>query len=289
MNKLSTAERARIVAALVEGNSIRATCRMTGAAKGTVLKLLKDIGEACERFHDEAVRGVKARRVQCDEIWQFCYAKAKNVPADKKGIFGYGDCWTWTALDADSKLIVSWLVGTRDAGAAFEFMQDVADRLDGRVQLTTDGHKAYLEAVEAAFGADVDYAQLVKIYGTAPGEGGAQVRYSPVECLGAKPEVINGHPKPEAISTSYVERQNLTMRMSMRRFTRLTNAFSKKVDNLRYAVALHFVHYNFARIHQTLRVTPAMEAGLTDHVWTLAEIVGLLEKREAAQSAGGSK
>jgi IS1 family transposase len=290
MNRLTQEERSRIIAALVEGNSIRATCRMTGAAKGTVLKLLKDIGEACERFHHETVRGVQSRRVQCDEIWQFCYAKAKNVPADKKGTFGYGDVWKWTALDADSKLIVSWLIGARDGGAAFEFMQDLSGRLANRVQLTTDGNRVYLDAVEAAFGADIDYAQLVKIYGAPPAESRqAQVRYSPAECTGAVQEVINGNPKADHISTSYVERQNLTMRMCMRRFTRLTNAFSKKVDNLRYAVALHFVYYNFARVHQTLRVTPAMEAGLSDHVWTLAEIVGLLEKAEAAQAAGGSK
>jgi IS1 family transposase len=249
MNKLSTEERARIVATLVEGNSIRATCRMTGFAKGTVLKLLKDIGEACERFHHEAVRGVKSRRVQCDEIWQFCYAKQKNVPADKKGTFGYGDVWTWTALDADSKLMVSWLVGTRDAGAAYEFMQDVADRLVNRVRLTTDGHKPYLDDVWDAFADEIDCATLEKIYGSDPK---AEKRYSPAVCIGAKAKGICGNPDPAHISTSYVERQNLTMRMCMRRFTRLTNAFSKKVDNLRYAVALHFVYYNFARVHHTL-------------------------------------
>lgn len=276
MNKLSTSERVRVVAALVEGNSIRATVRMTGIAKNTVVKLLVDLGEACERYHDTHVEKLQTKRIQCDEIWSFCYAKEKNVPADKKGQFGYGDVWTWTALDADSKLIIDYWVGTRDASCAKVFMQSVAGRLSNRVQLTTDGHKAYLSAVNSAFGHDIDYAMLVKLYGPGPAD---DTRYSPPQCKGAKGVPIEGDPEWKHISTSYVERQNLTMRMSMRRFTRLTNGFSKKVENLMAAVALHFMHYNFCRIHQTLRVTPAMEAGLADHAWSLEELVGLLEEK----------
>ena len=277
MNKLSTEKRAQVVAALVEGNSINSTARMTGVSKPTILKLIADLGAACERFHHETVRGVKSQRVQCDEIWAFCYSKEKNIPKGKRGTFGYGDVWTWTGLDADSKLMVSWLVGSRDAGAAYEFMMDLADRLANRVQLTTDGHAVYLNAVEAAFGSNVDFAQLVKIYGSAKGEISGGGRYSPAECIGARPEPINGNPSPEAISTSYVERANLTIRMSMRRFTRLTNAHSKKIENHRFALAIFFVYYNFARIHSTLRITPAMAAGLSDHVWSIEEIIGLLE------------
>ena len=273
MNKLPLAQRTRIVAALVEGNSIRATCRMTGAAKGTVLKLLVELGAACAAYQRETLVNLQCRRIQCDEIWSFCYAKAKNVPAEMKDQQGVGDVWTWTALDADSKLIVSWLVGGRDGEYAYEFMQDVADRLSNRVQLTTDGHRAYLDAVSEAFGVYIDYAQLVKIYGAAPE---TDRRYSPVDCTGAKKVRVSGHPDEAHVSTSYVERQNLTMRMSMRRFTRLTNAFSKKLDNHEAAIALHFMHYNFARVHQTLRVTPAMEAGVSDHVWSLEEIVKLI-------------
>jgi IS1 family transposase len=277
MNTLSKKRRAQVVAALVEGNSIRSTVRMTGVAKGTVLKLLADLGRACEDFHRRTVVNIRSKRIQCDEIWAFCYAKEKNLPEEKRGQYGYGDVWTWTALDADSKLIVSWLVGERDAGYATEFINDVASRLDNtRVQLTTDGLRAYLDAVEGAFGADVDYAQLVKLYGQAPE---AEKRYSPAECIGCERKRIEGNPDPRHISTSFVERQNLTMRMSMRRFTRLTNAFSKKIENLEAAVALHFMWYNFGRIHQTLRVTPAMEAGLTDHVWSVEEIVGLLDRK----------
>jgi IS1 family transposase len=276
MNKLTNAKRTAVVAALVEGNSIRATVRMTGVAKNTVVKLLTDLGAACDRFHDETVRNVRAKRVQCDEIWSFVYAKQKNVPAEKRGQFGVGDVWTWTAIDADSKLIVSWLVGSRDGAAAYDFMQDVASRLRGRVQLTTDAHKPYLSAVEDAFGVDIDYAILQKIYGSEPS---GEKRYSPAVCLGAIPTPIIGDPNPKHISTSYVERQNLSMRMSMRRFTRLTNGFSKKLENHCAAVALYFVYYNFCRVHQTLRVTPAMEAGLTDHVWAVEEIVALLDKR----------
>lgn len=273
MNRLTTAKRVAVVKALVEGCSIRATVRLTGVAKNTIVKLLADLGAACTRYQDEALRNLPCRRIQCDEIWSFVGAKDKNVPEDKKGT-GMGSVWTWTAIDADTKLCVSWLVGTRDGGAAYEFMQDVASRLRGRVQLTTDGHKPYLEAVEAAFGVEIDYAQLQKIYGPDPN---ADRRYSPPVCLGCKVETITGSPDPKHISTSYNERQNLTMRMSMRRFTRLTNAFSKKVENHAAAVALYFMYYNFARVHQTLRVTPAMEAGVTDHVWSVEEIVSLLD------------
>jgi IS1 family transposase len=223
------------------------------------------------------VRDLRGKRIECDEIWQFCYAKAKNVPEEKRGTFGYGDVWTWTALDSDSKLIVSWLVGSRDAGSAFTFMHDVASRIKTRVQLTTDGHKAYLEAVEDAFGADIDYATLAKVYGNDPGN---ETRYSPAKILSSTTDVIKGDPNPKFISTSYVERQNLTMRMHIRRFTRLTNAFSKKVANHEAAVALHFMHYNFCRVHQTLRVTPAMEAGLTSRVWSIADVMALLDAAE---------
>jgi IS1 family transposase len=246
---------------------------MTDSAKNTVVKLLVDVGQACAEYQDKTLRNLKCKRLQCDELWGFCYAKAKNVPEDKKGQFGYGDVWTWTAICADSKLIPSWLVGNRDAETASIFMEDLASRFTHRVQLTTDGHRAYLEAVEGAFGADIDYAMLIKLYGEITPEG--QRKYSPAECIGCKTEVITGNPDRKHISTSFAERQNLTMRMSMRRFTRLTNGFSKKVENLAYAVSLYFMYYNFARIHQTLRVTPAMEAGVTDHVWSLEEIAKL--------------
>jgi len=250
---------------------------MTGIAKNTVVKLLRDIGIVCAEYQDTVLRNLNCKRIQCDEIWSFCYAKKKNVPEDKKGQFGYGDVWTWTALDPDSKLIVSWLVGLRDSFHAKMFINDLKDRLANRVQLTTDGLKAYLEAVDEAFGADIDYAMLVKLYGPDYSETG---RYSPPKCNGAKKQSVNGKPKGQHVSTSHVERQNLTMRMSMRRFTRLTNAFSKKVQNLEYAVALHFMYYNFCRIHRTLKVTPAMEAGVTKRLWKIEDIVKLLEKAE---------
>jgi IS1 family transposase len=272
MKTLSTSERARVVAALVEGNSIRSTVRITGVAKNTVAKLVVDLGEACMSYHDEHVRNLRVRRLQCDEIWQFVGAKAKNARADKKAE-GWGDTWTWTAIDADTKLCVSYLVGGRDGGWAKEFMEDCASRIRNRVQITTDGHKAYLEAVENAFGADIDYAQLQKIYG-APSEN--ETRYSPAKCIGTDMKVVSGNPNPKHISTSFVERQNLTMRMSMRRFTRLTNGFSKKIENHIAAVAMYFMYYNFCRVHQTLRVTPAMESGLSDHVWTIEEMCKLL-------------
>ena len=275
MNKLSPERRAQVISALVEGNSIRATCRMTGAAKGTVLKLLADVGEVCRDYQDKHVRRLTTRRVQCDEIWAFCHSKEKNVPEEKKGQFGYGDVWTWTAIDADSKLVISWCIGGRDSYTGLAFMQDVARRISQRVQLTTDGHKVYLNAVENVFGIDIDYAMLVKVYGRPSKE--EQRRYSPASCVGTETQVIRGNPDPKHINTSYVERQNLTMRMGMRRFTRLTNAFSKKVQNLGHAVALHFLHYNFVRVHQTLGTTPAVAAGVADHVWSIDELVGLLE------------
>jgi IS1 family transposase len=274
MNKLSTEQRVRVVSALVEGCGLRATARMTGVARMTVEKLLRDLGAACSMYQDEHLRNLRCRRIQCDEIWCFVYAKQKNVTVTISAVHpDAGDIWTWTALDADTKLMVSWLVGSRDAGAAYEFMQDVASRLQNRVQLTTDGHIPYLAAVEDAFGSDIDYAMLQKIYGSDPS---AEKRYSPAVCLGSLARPITGNPDPKHISTSYVERQNLTMRMSMRRFTRLTNGFSKKVEMHAHSVALHFMYYNFAKIHQTLRVTPAMEAGVSDHVWSLEELVGLL-------------
>jgi IS1 family transposase len=279
MNKLDTAARSRILHMLCEGNSIRAIERMTGASKHTITKLLVDAGKACMAFHDEHVRGIKASRVQCDEIWTFTYAKQKNVATAKAAPDQAGDTWTWTGIDADTKLIVSYMVGGRDAEWAMWFMDDLRSRLSNRVQLTTDGYGAYFNAVEGAFGDDVDYAMLVKIYGNVP--EGAKGRYSPGECCGIKKTRVNGNPDANHVSTSYVERQNLTMRMHMRRFTRLTNAFSKKVENHAYAVALHMMYYNFVRIHKTLRVTPAMAAGVADRLWDVADIVGLVEKAES--------
>jgi IS1 family transposase len=270
MNRLSVADRAAILGMLVEGNSLRCCSRMAGVSINTVTKLLVDLGAACARFQNENVNNVSVRRLQCDEIWSFVGAKAKNVAPEKKSE-GWGDTWTWTGLDADTKLCLSYLVGGRDAGWAKEFMNDCASRIKGRVQATTDGHRAYLEAVEGAFGMDCDYAMLQKIYGAPTGE--EQHRYSPGCCIGCDMKVVSGNPDPKHVSTSYVERHNLTMRMSMRRFTRLTNAFSKKIENHAAMVAIHAVHYNFARIRETLRITPAMAAGLSDHVWSLEEIV----------------
>jgi len=278
MNKLSIEKRTQVIKALVEGNSIRATCRITDTAKGTVIRLLRDVGKACAEYQDKHLRNLPCKHIQCDEIWSFCYAKDKNVPIDKQGRFGYGDVWTWTAIDADTKLIPSWLVGLRDASYGYRFMSDLKSRLANRVQLTTDGHRVYLWAVEDASGGEVDYAMLVKLYGQ---EAEGEKRYSPAHCIGTNPTIIQGHPDPAKISTSFVERQNLTMRMSMRRFTRLTNGFSKKVENLEYAVALHFMYYNFARPHKTLTnpypKTPAMAAGISNHIWTVKEIVNLVE------------
>lgn len=276
MNRLPIEKRAQIVGLLVEGMSMRAVSRIVGCSINTVTKLLEEVGFACNMYQSEHLRNLKSRRVQCDEIWAFCYSKEKNVSRENKGVLGHGDVWTWTAIDAESKLIVSYLVGKRDADYASAFMQDVAGRLASRVQLTTDGHGPYLYAVEDAFGTDIDYAMLVKHYG-APASADAARKYSPAELIAVEQRPINGKPDPAHISTSYVERQNLTMRMGMRRFTRLTNGFSKKVENLEHAVSLHFMHYNFARIHKTLRVTPAMEAGISDHVWTLEEIAALAD------------
>ncbi len=273
MNRLTTAKQTAVVAALCEGNSIRATVRMTGVAKNTIVKLLNDIGAACSKYQDETIRGIRSKRVQCDEIWSFVGSKEKNTTDEKKAE-GWGDCWTWTALDADTKLMISFRLGDRTLATAYDFMHDVAERLANRIQLTTDGHRVYLEAVESAFGMDIDYAMLNKVYRSNP-EG--QTRYSPAKCIGCEMKVISGDPNPKHVSTSYVERANLTMRMSMRRYTRLTNAFSKKLENHAAMVALYFMYYNFGRIHQTLRVTPAMEAGISGHVWSIEEIVGLLE------------
>ena len=269
MNRLPLQKRTQILGLLVEGNSLRATSRLADVSINTVTKLLVDLGKACANYHHQNVRNVRARHVQCDEIWAFVGAKAKNVRPERIAD-GWGDVWTWTALDADSKLCISYRVGGRDAKIAYEFIQDLAFRLANRVQLTTDGHRAYLNAVEDAFGSAVDYAMLVKIYGSDMND---DLHYSPPEVLECRPTDIAGQPDPKLISTSFVERQNLTMRMGMRRFTRLTNAFSKKVENHAAMVAVHFMFYNFGRIHKTLRITPAMAAGLTDHVWRLEEIV----------------
>lgn len=278
MKQLSTLQRSQVVRCLVEGNSIRSTVRITGVAKNTIVRLLEELGCACAAYHNRTVRNLKVRRLQCDEIWEFVGAKAKNVSAEKKAA-GWGDVWTWTGIDADTKLMVAYLVGGRGAGWAKEFMEDCASRIKNRVQITTDGHKAYLDAVENAFGADIDYAQLQKIYG-APTEN--DTRYSPATCIGCDMKVVSGDPDPKHVSTSYVERSNLTLRMGMRRFTRLTNAFSKKVENHRHMVALFFLYYNFCRIHSTLRVTPAMEAGISNHVWSIEELCGLLPEMASA-------
>jgi IS1 family transposase len=272
MNRLSIEERATIVAALVEGNSIRAIVRMTGASKNTIAKLLVELGSACADYLNNTLVNLPCKRIQVDEIWSFVGAKQKNVTQKMADTRVCGDVWTWVALDADTKLVCSWLVGQRDAGCATEFIQDLEKRLSHRVQLTSDGHKVYLNAVIDAFADDVDYAQLVKHFGNSP-EG--EKRYSPAVCSGAEKIIRLGDPDPKHISTSYVERQNLTMRMQMRRFTRLTNAFSKKIENHIAAVALHYAHYNFCRIHQTLRVTPAMAAGISNHVWSIQELVRL--------------
>ena len=282
MKKLSRAKRTQIVAALVEGNSIRATCRMTGAAKGTVIKLLRDLGRVCAAYQDQVFQDLPGQRWEADEIWSFAYAKAKNVPQDKQGQFGYGDVWTFTALCAETKLVPTWRIGPRDTLTATDFLRDLAGRLAHRVQLTTDGHRMYLEAVEDAFGCEIDYAQLVKLYGADP-EG--EKRYSPAKCIGCKKAQVQGRPARQHVSTSYVERQNLTMRMSLRRFTRLTNAFSKKVENLAHAVALHFMHYNFCRVHQSLGITPAVAAGVADYPWQIGEIIALLEVQEPGGSS----
>ncbi len=262
-----------VVRCLVEGNSLRSTTRIAGVHRTTIMNLLCDLGEACSAYQDKAFRNLSCKRIQCDEIWSFVYAKQKNASPEMQDVVGAGDVWTWTAIDPDSKLVPCWFIGGRDSDSAYHFMHDLAGRFKNRIQLTTDGHKPYVQAVEDAFGSDIDYAQLIKIYGEGPKTA---ARYSPAQCMGARKALKTGQPEYGHVSTSHVERQNLIMRMSMRRFTRLTNAFSKKVENLEHAVALHFMYYNFARIHQTLRVTPAMEADVSDHVWSIEEIIDLL-------------
>jgi IS1 family transposase len=280
MNKLDTKKCAQVVAALVEGNSIRATVRMTGVAKNTITKLLVELGAACASYLDNNLRNLSCKRVQCDEIWSFIGAKEKNATPELRKRGYTGDVWTWIAMDADTKLVCSFFVGARHSMAAKEFMTDLAGRLANRVQLTTDGHKAYLNAVAGAFENNIDYAMLVKLYGAErPGEA----RYSPAECVGCKPQPISGDPDPAHISTSYVERQNLTMRMHMRRFTRLTNGFSKKIENHVASLAIHYMHYNFVRIHQTLRISPAMAADVTDHLWSIEEMLELPRSIWSAQ------
>ncbi len=277
MNRLDIKDRARILGLLVEGNSMRATSRLADVSINTVTKLLVDVGTACSEYQDKILRNLPCKRIQCDEIWSFCYSKEKNVAPENKGILGHGDVYTWTAICSDTKLVPSFMVGKRDEEYAKLFIDDLASRLANRVQLTTDGHKPYIEAVEGAFGNNIDYAMLVKHYSN-PGEAKqAQKRYSPSQFIKADKRRIAGDPDVKNVSTSHVERQNLTMRMGMRRFTRLTNGFSKKIENLECAVALHFMHYNFGRIHKTLRVTPAMEAGVADHVWSLEEIANLTD------------
>lgn len=285
MNRLSTSDRAKILGMLVEGNSLRATSRMADVSLNTVTKLLVDIGCACAAYHHAHVRNVRVRRLQCDEIWSFVGAKKKNVTPEQEAE-GWGDVWTWTAIDADTKLCVTYYVGDRGKHSAYQFMQDAAKRIVGRPQITTDAHRPYLQAVEDAFGMDVDYAMLHKIYGApTPDES----RYSPATCIGCDMKTVAGDPDPNHVSTSYVERQNLTMRMSNRRFTRLTNAFSKKLENHGHMVALHFLHYNFARIHKTLRITPAMAASISDHVWSMEEIAMLADAAYAPKKRGPYK
>jgi IS1 family transposase len=273
MNRLKKGQQALVVKALVEGNSLRATGRLTGVARMTVEKLLRDLSAVCNEYQDKNLRNLTCKRIQCDEIWSFVYAKQKNVPADKQGTFSYGDVWTWVAIDADSKLAVSWLVGNRGAASAFALMDDLASRLAHRIQLAQDGHRVYLEAMESTFRSGIDYSMLVKIYGA---ERDKEATYTPAERVGCRRVHVIGNPDPKHVSTSFVERQNLTMRMSMRRVTWLTNAFSKKVENHAQSVALHLMYYNFVRIHQTLRVTPAMAAGVADRLWSIEDIVGLL-------------
>lgn len=275
MNKLPLSKRAQIIGMLVEGNSLRATSRMADVAFNTVLKLVADIGHACSKYQDEALKNLPCKRIQVDEIWSFCYAKQKNVETAKAPVEGAGSVWTWTAICADTKLVPSWLVGSRDSECANEFITDLSTRLSHRIQLTSDGYNAYVDAIEGTFGGNIDYAMLIKLYGNSPVED--KRKYSPNGCNGFFKHTISGNPNEFEINTSIAERQNLTMRMSMRRFTRLTNAFSKKIENHAHAVSLHFMYYNFGRIHKSLRVTPAMEAGISNHVWSLEEIAMLME------------
>lgn len=284
MNRLSAEKRTQVVTAILEGNSVRSTVRMTGAAKDTVLKLLAELGTVCADYHDAHVRNIKAKSIQADEIWSFCYSKDKNIPKDKRDVLGIGSVWTWTAIDADSKLIISYACGLRDADWAKAFIDDLSSRVTSRIQITTDGLRFYADAIEGAFGAEVDYATLIKLYGT-PLQEDASTRYSPARVTGTSVAIRSGDPDPGHICTSYVERQNLTMRMSMRRFTRLTNGFSKKYENHCHNLAIYFMYYNFCRIHQTLRVTPAMEAGLASSPWTIGDMISLLDAREKQQAA----
>ena len=286
MNKLDIKTRIAILNMLVEGSSMRSISRITGVSINTVTKLLEDAGRACAAYHDETVRNVKAAHVQCDEIWSFCYAKEKNVASAKAAPEGAGDVWTWTAIERDSKMILSFEVGDRSGATAIEFMDDLCARLANRVQLTTDGHKAYLEAVEGAFGGDIDYAMLVKLYGDLGGRT-AERKYSPAECTGIRKQAIEGKPDMAKASTSHVERQNLSMRMGMRRFTRLTNGFSKKLENHLHMLSLYFVHYNFARIHKNLRMTPAMAAGVSDTLHDMAWLVGIIDAEAPAPRPRG--
>lgn len=269
MNKLTDAKRAEVIRCIVEGNSIRSTVRITGVAKNTITKLLLEVGNLCASYEDRTLRNIKSKRVQCDEIWSFVYAKQKNVTAEISAKHQAGDMWTWTAIDADTRLTISWMLGGRDAVIAKHFMEDLASRLANRVQLTTDGHRVYLNAVEDVFGSEIDYALLVKVFESTQDE----TRYRPAKCVDCHSQIVTGNPDMAHVSTSYVERQNLSMRMQMRRFTRLTNAFSKRAANHAAALALYFVYYNWVRVHQTLLVTPAMEAGLTDHLWTIEEML----------------
>ena len=282
MNRLPISKKVAVISALVEGCSVRSTSRLTGVAKGTILRLLAQVGAACARYQDETIRNVAAKRIQIDEIWSFVGAKQKNVTTENAARGAVGDVWTFVAIEAQTKLVLSWLIGLRDAGCATDFLRDMSERISNRIQLTTDGHKMYLTAVEDAFGGDIDYAMLVKLYGAS---GETETRYSPAKCIGCTSNDIAGNPDPRHVSTSYIERQNLTMRMNMRRFTRLTNAFSKKIENHAHSVAMFYMHYNFARVHQTLRVTPAMEAGIAHHVWSIEEIVALTEPASALQAA----
>jgi len=275
MNKLSSQKRVQVIAALVEGMSIRSIVRMTGVSKNTVVKLLEDVGNACSIYQDNVFRDLTCKRIECDEIWSFVHAKEGHLPAELQGVFGYGDVYTWVAIDADTKLVPCWNVGRRDAVSGEAFIKDLASRLKHRIQLSTDGFKVYLTAVEEAFGADIDFGMIVKVYGHNQDE--QTRRYSPAVCIGCEKEVISGNPDQNLISSSYIERQNLTMRMSMRRFTRLTNGFSKKIENHMHAIALHYMYYNFCRIHKTLRCTPAMEAGVSKKLWSIEDIVALLD------------
>jgi IS1 family transposase len=284
MNKLLLHKRIQILSMLVEGSSMRSISRVVDVSINTVTKLLEDAGKFASAFHDDNVRDVASKRIQVDEIWSFTYAKQKNVATAKRKDLAYGDTWTWTGIDADNKLIVSWLVGGRDSDFAMAFMDDLAKRLTNRVQLTSDGHKAYLEAVEGAFGGDIDYAMLVKLYGAAPES--MKGRYSPAECIGARKTRIEGDPDPKYVSTSYAERHNLTMRMGMRRFTRLTNAFSKKLVNHEHALALYFLHYNWCRLHMSLRVTPAMAAGITDKIWDWEDFIAMMDAENPPKKRG---